>query len=202
MAIRTANNQSLTEITAFPSGVSGGSLVLLETQTASSDSTITFDSNIDDTYDEYIFKYINIHAQTDQANFTVNFRDGSTSYDAVKTTTTFEAYHNEGDTSAALGYHTGRDLAQSTAAQPIANAVGNANDDNANGTLHLFNPSSTTFIKHFITRTSMNYHTGQPMVIDWYAAGYCNVTAAIDGVQFAFSTGNIDAGTFKMYGVT
>ena len=187
----------------FETGDIAGSMILLATETADgSGTTLTFDSDIDSTYKEYIFKYINIHPQTDQVNFTVNFRDGSTAYDATKTTTSFETYHREDDVHAAVAYNTGYDHAQSTSAQIIATTVGNGNDDNVNGTLHLFNPSSTTFVKHFLARTAQNYRVGLPMALELYAAGYCNVTVAIDGVQFAMSSGNIDAGTIKMYGVT
>ena len=199
MAILTANNQSLTEITALPSVVTAGSLVLLETQTASGDSAITFASDIDDSYKEYIFKFINVHPSNDSVALRVNFRDGSTAYDATKTTTDFYAEHDEADNNANLAYSTGQDLAQSTAVQNIAPDFGNDNDQSCSGYLHLFDPSSTTFVKHFFTRTNQ-YHSGDYSQ-DWFYAGYCNVTAAIDGVQFTPSAGTIDAGTFKMYGV-
>ena len=173
---------------------------LIETQTASSDATIDFTSGIDSTYDEYVFKFINIHPATDQAHFQVNFRDGSTAYDATKTTTTFEARHNEDDSVAALSYDTGGDLAQGTGIQLLMSYQGNDNDQSICGDMHLFAPSDTTFIKHFMARTSsVQYNDRQR---DNYIAGYCNVTAAIDGVQFSMSTGNIDAGVVKMYGVS
>ena len=99
MSLNFANNNSLSAITTKPSGLSGGALNLISTQTASSSSTISFTSGIDSTYDEYVFKFINIHADTDTANFTVGFRDGGTDYDAVKTTTYFRAYHSEAGSS-------------------------------------------------------------------------------------------------------
>jgi len=178
----------------------GGSLVLLSTQTASSSSTITFDSGIDSTYKEYIFKFINIHASNDDAEFNVNFRDGSTAYDATKTSTNFFAYHTENDGSAAIQYGSLFDLAQSTGGQNLAYGMGTANDECLSGTLTLFDPSSTTFVKHFIAENT-NYQNNDGA---WhnFVAGYCNVTAAIDGVQFSMSAGNIDSGTFKLYGVS
>ena len=200
MALKTANNQSMTAITSLPSGVSAKSLILLATETASSSSTITFDSNIDDTYDEYVFKFYNIHPSADNTYFQVNFRDGSSAYDATKTTTFFRAYHDEAGTSTALEYRTADDLAQGTGVQRLAGGVGNGNDENTAGYLHLFNPSSTTFVKHFIARTIQNEGSSD-FAVDTYIAGYCNVTAAIDGVQFSMASGNIDAGTIKMYGV-
>ena len=198
MAIKVANNQSLTAITALPSAVSGGAMTLLETQTASNSSTISFTSNIDDTYNEYVFRLINVHADTDTAVFTVNFRDGGSSYDATKTTTYFRAYHAEDDGNA-FGYKTDQDLAQSTGVQHLGYSLKGDADADLCGQLNLYNPSSTTFVKHFIARTAYMHSSSE--VHDSYIAGYCNVTAAIDGVQFAMSTGTFD-GTFKLYGVS
>jgi len=199
MTIQVCNDRSLASITSLPSGVSGSSLVLLETQTVSSSSTVSFTSNIDSTYKEYVFKFIDIHMATSDASFTVNFRDGGSNYDATKTTTFFRAYHNEGGSAQALTYSSSADLAQSTSAQAIITSNGTDNDMSASGTLHLFDPSSTTFVKHFTSDCHV-YHKddySQRLLV----AGYANVTAAIDGVQFGSSSGNIDAGTIKMYGV-
>ena len=200
MAIRTANTQSLTEITAFPSAVALGGLILLATETASSSDLVTFDSGIDSTYKEYIFTWVDAHPATDQADLQVNFRDGSTAYDATKTTTNVQAFHDEADTATGLAYDTGRDLAQATGIQILSRMIGNGNDEAGCGYLHLFNPSSTTFVKHFLSDNN-SYNEGDYSVRR-LMAGYCNTTSAIDGVQFSFSSGNIDAGTFKMYGVT
>ena len=202
MTIKVANNQSLTAITALPSAVSGGAMTLLETQTASSSATIDFTSGIDSTYDEYIFKFIDVHPSADGAQLTVNFRDGSTAYDATKTTTYFFAYHEEDDASTSLGYNTSYDLAQSTAAQPLTHNLDNDNDASLSGYMHLFDPSSTTFVKHFLSRVSLMGHGDPRFSAERSASGYCNVTAAIDGVQFAMSSGNIDSGVIKMYGVS
>ena len=183
----------------FETGDLGGSMVLLSTQTASSSANLTFASGIDSTYKEYVFKFINIHPQTDDKNFQVNFRDGSTAYDATKTTTYFHATHDEGDSATSLSYITGHDLAQSTSAQILSEGISNDADHGSSGTLTLFNPSSTTFVKHFICRVNGTRHSN--ISSDVFVAGYCNVTAAIDGVQFSMSSGNIDAGTIKMYGI-
>ena len=199
MAIRTANNQSLTEITTLPSAVAVGGLVLLETITASGDATITFDSNIDSTYKEYIFTFISAHAENNDANFGVNFRDGGSSYDATKTTTFFRAYHAEAGTASGLGYRTSNDLAQGTGVATINIGMGGENDESMSGYLHLFDPSSTTFVKHFIADGHL--YEGGNFAHRAFVGGYANVTAAIDGVQFSVDNGNIDAGTFKMYGV-
>jgi len=179
----------------------GGVWNLIETQTASSDSTLDFTSGIDSTYDEYVFKFINIHPATDAVYFQVNFRDGGSSYDATKTSTVFEAYHLEDDSGTALGYKGGNDLAQSTGVQRITSNIGNDNDQSGSGYLHLFSPSNTTFVKHFIVRT-VHYANPEIYAEDYYAAGYCNVTAAIDGVQFSMSSGNIDSGSISLFGIS
>jgi len=199
MSINVCNDRSMASITSFPSGVSGSSLVLISTQTASDSANISFTSGIDSTYKEYIFKFTDVHPATDSAQFLVNFRDGGSNYDATKTSTHFAASHSEDDSEAQVAYDTGRDLAQSTSGQNISNEVGNANHECGAGFLHLFDPSNTTFVKHFICTT--NFHHASDLSLNNYVAGYCNVTAAIDGVQFSFSSGNIGAGTFKLYGV-
>jgi len=200
MALLFAKNNSLSAVTALPASISGGGLNLISTQTASSSSTISFTSGLDSTYKEYIFKFYDIHPSANGEKFQVNFRDGGSAYDAVKTTSAFEAYHKEDGSLTALTYQTGNDLAQSTSAQHISDGLGNENDETCVGTLHLFDPSSTTFIKHFLIEAQM-YNGGDFSVHD-FIGGYCNTTTAIDGVQFSMSSGNIDSGTIKMYGVT
>ena len=203
MALLFAKNNSLSAVTALPTSVSGGALNLISTQTASSSATIDFTSGLDSTYKEYIFQFYDIHPATDGATFQVNFRDGSSSYDATKTTTYFYSRHNEGDSDTGLSYSTSDDLAQSTAFQNIShgtNGIGNDNDQSGVGTLHLFDPSNTTFVKHFIS-TFQEYNLNN-YTLESFVAGYCNVTVAIDGVQFKFDSGNIDSGTIKMYGVS
>ena len=199
MAIKTANNQSMTAITSLPSGVSAKSMILLATETASSSSTVTFASNIDDTYKEYVFKFIDIHGSNDDTFFQVNFRDGGSSYDATKTSTIFRAYHFEDGTGAALAYQEDHDVAQGTGVVKLVQGCGNDNDMCTAGTLTLYDPSNTTFVKHFVARTNTIHASDR--TYEWHVAGYCNVTAAIDGVQFSFADGTIDSGTIKMYGV-
>jgi len=176
----------------------GGVWNLILTQTASSSATVTFDSNIDSTYKEYVFKYHDIHP-AEGAMLAVNFRDGSTAYDATKTGTFFEAYQNEAGSSTALGYVTDYDIAQGTGVQRLG-YVGNENDESLAGTLHLFDPSNTTFVKHYIA-TTPGLH-GSDLALTSYVGGYCNTTSAIDGVQFSMTSGNIDSGTFSLYGIS
>ena len=201
MALNFANNNSLSAITAKPSGLSGGSMNLISTQTASSSSTISFTSGIDDTYDEYVFKFYNIHPETDNVTLQVGFRDGDTNYDAVKTSTAFRALHNEAGGSTQLAFTSGEAQAQSTDYQVLSlGGVGADADQCTSGSLTLFNPSSTTFVKHFIARS--NIAAQDDYSLEGYVAGYCNTTAAIDGVQFKMSSGNIDSGVIKLYGVS
>ena len=198
MAIKTANNQSMTAITSL-SGVTAGNLVLISTETASSSSTISFTSGTDSTYKEYIFKFYNIHPSA-EASFGINFStDGGSNYNVSKQTTSFYAYHNEADTATTLTYRTAYDLAVSTGSAPLGGDVmSTSNDECGDGFLHLFDPSSTTFVKHFISRFTPHYPA---YAMDGFTAGYGNTASAIDAVQFAMSTGNIDVGTIKLYGV-
>jgi len=201
MSIVVCNNNSLSAITSIPASITGGALNLISTQTASSSATISFTSGIDSTYKEYIFKFIDIHPATDGVTFSFQgSTDTGSSYGVTMTTSFFNAYHNEADSATNLGYRTGEDLAQSTSFQGFQSNYGNGNDENGVGFLHLFDPSNTTFVKHFISRSS-NYHSAD-YAIDNYVAGYFNTTSAIDAIQFKMSSGNIDAGTIKLYGVS
>ena len=191
----------MSAITSLPSGVGGGSLNLISTQTASSSSTISFTSGIDSTYNEYVFKFYDIHPATDSVY--LNFQastDGGSSYGVTLTSTFFRAYHNEADDNTDLEYRTARDLAQSTSFQNLTESTGNDNDQSCSGTLTLFAPSSTTFVKHWLS-TNNTYHNND-FSMNVNSAGYFNTTSAIDAIQFKMSSGNIDSGTIKLYGVS
>ena len=175
-------------------------MTLLQTQTASSSSTITFDSNIDSTYKEYQIHWTDVHPSASGEKFQVNFKDGSTAYDATKTTTAFESYNNEADNNSALTYQSGNHLSQSTSAQHISDGLGNENDESCVGILTIYAPADTTFVKHFIIEANM-YNGGDFSVHD-FIGGYINTATAIDGVQFSMTSGSIDVGTFKLYGVS
>jgi len=180
-----------------------GALTHIKTLTASSSSDLTFLHGsasvvLDGTYKEYIFKFYDIHPSANSM-LSVNFRDGGTNYDATKTSTFFEAYQNEAGTSTSLAYVTDYDLAQSTGVQRLG-YVGTENDESLAGTMHLFDPANTTFVKHFMSEVH-GYHSSD-LAINTFVSGYCNVTAAIDGVQFTMASGNIDSGTIKLYGVS
>jgi len=202
MALNFANNNSLSAITAKPSGLAGGGLNLISTQTASSSATISFTSGIDSTYKEYIFKFYDIHpASSSNAAFAFNMSvDGGSNYNVAKTTTAFIAYHQENGGDQALGYEAGRDLANGTGFQNITFDIHNPNDSGGSGTLHLFDPSNTTFVKHF-TATS-NAQISTATTCEHFAAGYGNTTSAVNAIQFKLVTGNIDSGVIKLYGVS
>ena len=201
MSINVCNNNSLSAITSIPDSISGGALNLISTQTASSSSTISFTSGLDSTYKEYIFKFIDIHPSADSEDFTFNMSvDSGSNYNVTKTTTFFDARHGEDGSDAVLAYSANRDLAQSTNFQMLAREIGNDNDQTTSGTLHLFDPSSTTFVKHFIS--NFNSYYSENFAMNHYVAGYGNTTSAVDAVQFKMSSGNIDSGTIKLYGVS
>ena len=118
----------------------------------------------------------------------------------IETSLLFGSQYEDG-TGGALSYVAGHDQAQATGfLKIITTGLGNDNDQSCAGELHLFDPASTTFVKHFYSRGTAAHK--EDLTQDVFVAGYCNVTAAIDGVQFKMSSGNIDAGVIKMYGVS
>ena len=199
MALNFAVNNSLSAVTSLPTAIPTGSMTLLQTQTASNSSDIEFTSNIDSTYDSYIFKLINVHNDTDNGYLTFNFStDSGSNYNVTKTSTFFRARHDEADSTTELAYQTARDLAQSTGEKQICVDTGSDSDQSTVGTLQLFNPSSTTFVKHFIG--TFNIYTYNDESRSTFVAGYGNTTSAINAIRFKPASGTID-GTIKMYGV-
>ena len=204
MAIKVANNQSLTAITALPASVSGGAMNLLETQTASSSATISFTSNIDSTYKEYLFKFINIHQATDDKYLGVQFDTGTnTNYNQTITSSNFRAYHNEAGDDTVLEYRTQYDQAQGTAFQNLMVSSGstNAADSGSCGYLHLYDPASSVFVKHFIAKMNFQTNSSAPYSMDTFVAGYVNTTTSLTRVQFKMDGGDIDSGVIKLYGI-
>ena len=175
-------------------------MTLITTNTSSNAASSSFTSGIDSTYKLYIFKCINIHASSDGAHlfFQANV-DGQSGYNETVTSTSFNAYHDEDDSSTSLAYVTGWDQAQGTGGNHLLIKLGTGNDEAGSGELFLFNPSNTTYVKHWYFRGVTNASTDR--VYDNFQSGYFNVTGAIDEIQFTASTGNLDAGTIKMYGV-
>ena len=202
-----SNGTTLLDAGSLDSGVATGSMTLIKTLTASSSSTLSFVDGassvvFDGTYKEYIFKYIDMHPSGDNVNFTFNLSaDGGSNYNVTKTTTFWEAYHKEDGTDQFVAFADGRDLHQSTNFQQLNGAgVQDENDGCISGTLTVFDPANTTFVKHFYSVSECNAH---PNHYAWngFMAGYGNTTSACDAIQFKMSSGNIDAGTIKMYGV-
>jgi len=197
------NNNSISAITSAGQ-LAQGKMTLLQTQTASSSASISFTSNIDSTYPIYVFKFINMHPATNRVRFQFNMStDSGSNYNVTKTSTFFYAYHSESDSITSLQYFTDLDLAQSTSYQSLSAEIGNSNDESLSGELHLFNPSSTTFVKNFFSDTNIKHDNAShgKITINSKSAGYGNTTSAVDAIQFSMSSGNIDSGTIKLYGI-
>jgi len=173
---------------------------LIATATASASATLSFTSGIDSTYDAYEFHMVNMHPASDGVDFGFQVNaDGQTGFNEVMTTTFVEAYHNESDANAVLTYDGADDQAEGTAYQVLGGTVGSDADQSVSGVLTLYDPSSTTYVKHFTSNTNV-YHNAD-FTTQNLMAGYINVTAAIDEISFKFNSGNIDAGVIKMYGI-
>ena len=180
-------------------------MTLVTTNSGTNSTGFAF-TGIDNTYKLYIFKFYDINPATDGAHWTFNGSDdtSSWSYDITKTTTIFQVYHAEDDSSSTAnqgfdGYQAGFDLAQSTAYQAMGHTIGNAADESCGGELFLFNPSDTTYVTHFYSNLN-EFHNGNHTV-NLYMGGYFNATAALTAINFDMNSGNFD-GTVRMYGVS
>ena len=194
-------NNSIANVTAYNASVATGGMVLISSQTASNSASISFTTGLTSTYKEYQFWFIDIHPRTDAVNFQFNLStDSGSNYNVTKTTTTFNSVHNEADSNQGVGYLSTSDLAQSTDFQRLteANFLGGDADQNLGGSMSLFNPASTTYVKHFISR--INHSHSADYTSDMYVAGYGNTTSACNAIQFKMSSGNMD-GTILMYGI-
>jgi hypothetical protein len=191
-------NSSVTGITVLANASDG--ITFISSQTASASASISFTSGLDSTYKAYKFVFVNMHPATENADFQFNMStDSGSNYNVTKTTTMFRTFHDEADTSTGLNYVTSGDLAQSTAFQPLCPEIGNTNDDSASGTLTIFNPSSTTYVKHFIS--TVNCVRDDAYSFNFAVAGYGNTTSAVNAVRFQMSSGNIDDGKIYLYGI-
>ena len=181
----------------------GGSMVFIKKLTASASATLSFVDGsdgvvLDDTYKEYMFTFNNIHRSANSF-FTFNMSsDTGSNYNVTKTTTFFDAYHNENGNDSAIQDVTGWDLAQGTGFQRLANGQSGNSDESTSGYLHLFNPSSSTYVKHFIARLNSN---NSPYSEDYHVAGYGNTVSSVDAIQFKLESGNIDTGDICLYGI-
>ena len=199
MAITKLNNKAVANITTLP--VALGDMVFISSATASSSASIEFTLG---NYKEYQFFFVNIHPANNRPGFEFNIStDGGANYNVTKTTTFFRASHGEGDQSPTLSYVTGDDQAQQTGNTRISPSVSNQNDSGLSGYLHLFNPSSTTFVKHFISCNNVMYEDPSAVRYSWqsFVAGYGNTTSAINSVKFNYASGNIDSGKILMFGI-
>ena len=198
------NNNSISAITT-PGNLAQGKMTLIKEQTASSSSSISFvhgssDVVLDSTYPIYLFKFINIHPATDNVQFMHNGSiDAGSNYNVTKTNTMFEGENAEDDSGATLNYITGHDIAQGTGNAKFTYNCGNDNDQSLSGQFFLFSPSSTTFVKHFLSVVSNSHNSNY--IKNTYTAGYYNTASDIDAVQFSYSSGNLDSGTIKLYGI-
>jgi hypothetical protein len=194
-------NNSIANVTAYNAAVATGNMVLISSQTASNSASISFTTGIDSTYKEYQFWFIDVRPRTDDTNFTFNMStDSGSNYNVTKTTTWFQAYHAENDAGTGLAYNTSLDLAQSTAFQVLSGNVATDADAVTSGSLQIFNPASTTYVKHFISNVITNTSGSPSYVQESFQAGYGNTTSAVNAVQFKMASGNMD-GTILMYGI-
>jgi len=195
-----SNGTTILDAGAFSVGL--GNLIFISEQTASASASIEFTTGIDSTYPIYKFEFIDIHAGSEGANFEFQgSTDGGSSYGVTLTSTFFRAVHGEDGSSGTVSYETDKDLAQSTSFQRIGHSMSTNSKACLVGTLFLFNPSSTTFVKHFMARGSVNYAYTPGYEFDANVAGYFNTTSAVNAIQFKMSSGNIDSGTIKLYGI-
>jgi hypothetical protein len=193
------NNDSFDNVTALPISLGDG-ITLISSQTASASATISFTTGITSTYKAYKFVFINMHPSVDNSEFQFNMSTNSGSnYNVTKTGTFFRAFHNEDDGATAFGYLAANDTTQTTDFATLTLNTGNDNDHSCSGYLELFNPSSTTYVKHWISRISDV--TGNDVQGERFTAGYGNTTSAVNAIQFKFDTGNIDDGKIYLYGI-
>ena len=195
------NNQDVSLVTDAHTLISTP-LSITTSDTAVSDITIT--SGLDSTYDVYEFVFTNLHPASNGVAFQFQVNDSGDEgggYDESPITSThWQSYHNEADTAAAINYSGGNDAAQSTSFVNIFQGQVNGNDSSGSGTFTLYAPSCTTYVKHWMGRFS--FHNSDPhYATEAYAAGYINDATAITQIRFKFSSGNIDAGELKMYGL-
>jgi len=198
MALVKLNNRAVKDIDTL--GFGTGDLTFISKQTASSSASISFTYGIDSTYKEYVFYFVNMHPASDGVGLQFNMSvDSGSNYNVTKTSTQFYAEHDDGDSFASLSYWTGGDLAQSTSNQKLGLNIGADNNQSASGFLHLFNPSSSVFVKHFMATINTEADNDNTSVS--YIAGYGNTTSPINAIKFQMSSGNIDSGEILLYGV-
>ena len=145
-----------------------------------------------------------LHPAPDDVVFSFQGDTGTnTSYNQTITSTNFAAQHGESGSPTELSdTGTGRRQHQGTSFQPLSghNDLGNDNDQCLVGYLHIFDPAGTTFVKHFLAVTNQSGFENRS--VNTQVAGYFNTTTALTRVRFKMSSGNIDAGTVSLYGIS
>jgi len=195
-----SNGTTILDNGAF--SVNLGSMVLISEQTASSSASVSFTSGIDSTYPIYKFEFINCHPATNGAELSFQGDTGTnTNYNQTITSSSFQTNHKEDDSETGLFYAAAQDQAQGTGFCTIQANVYNDNDNGANGTLTIFNPSSSVFVKHFLSDIQSQQLDGVGMSQRYFTGGYFNLTTPLTRFRFKFSSGNIDSGTIKLYGI-
>mgnify|MGYP003125481229 CR=1 FL=1 len=195
-----ANMAKLNDIVISGAPAVSDAHVLIATATASSSATLEFTLGLDSLYDVYEFHFVNMHPATDIVHFSFQVNAvGASGFNETITSSYFISYNRENDAGTNLAYETYYDQSQGTAYQIVAVGIGNDDDESTSGVLTLFAPSSTTFVKHFSCRKVHTQGSGYEQ--DDFISGYINTTAAIDEISFKMSSGNIDAGQIKMYGI-
>ena len=191
-------NTSVTGITVLANASDG--ITLISSQTASNSASLSFTTGINSTYKAYKFVFVDINPATDTAEFEFNMStDSGSNYNVTKTTTYFHAMQGENGADAQIEYRAAQDLAQSTSYQTLVLDLGNGADETTSGSLILFNPSSTTYVKHFICNS--NSYNGTNYTQNTFVAGYGNTTSAINAIRFQMNSGNLTAGTIALYGI-
>ena len=200
MSLVKYNNNSLASVDDVSK--IDGAMILIKTVTASSSATVSFihgtsDVVFDSTYPIYLIKFINVHPQTDDQNLQFRFTTDGTNFNVTTFSAPFGADHTEAG-SGSMEYKAGNDP-DDNGEQSIGASTGADNDQASSGELYIFSPSSTTYVKHYLSRASQARHSDAAQ--DFFTGGYANTSSAITGLRFKFQSGNIDTGTFKLYGI-
>ena len=175
----------------------GSAQVLVDSTTCSNTASVTY--TLSNAYNEYVFDCITINPVTDNVSIQFQVSNDGTNYNKEIQSSFYVAYNTETGSPTDLVYDGLHDQALGTSFQTIFKEVGNDADQACVVKLHLFNPASTTFVKNFYARgTGTLYHQ---YVQDQFTAGYINDTAAMTSIRFQMSSGNINAGKIKMYGI-
>lgn len=198
-----SNNQVLTADSAQASGLKwaaapgagAGSLIFLNSATASADASIVFDSGeISSTYDFYYYTYRSVIPASEPVNLYLRFsNDSGSSYENTN-------YRNGiASTGLTLSYPGGASIAEGTSAICLARNQGNDTDEYCSGFGWIFSPNDSsiyTFSRGWgqqVTPTASRQHS--------FFVGEYQVNETINAIQFIINSGNITSGEFVLYGL-